>query len=180
MEDIEVRFDTKYPLETLLVAAAYTELNGKKSIYINKALKEAPFGCLNAIKEHEKVHLKGRYFLFDDFESIENKESVLLAYAKNYHFKELEEKLKDPKNNRRPIKKFNTENEVAREISHINHHTANLIAYYETNDEETKNWIMFLDGIKEDDDMRKEILDFIIEKPLGKLSNSRQKQPNFT
>lgn len=168
MEDIEVRFNRRCLSDVLDIAAAYTEPNGKKSIYINEALKEAPTGCLEAIKGHEKVHLKGRCFLFDDFESVENKGSVLLEYAKKYGFKEQEEKLKDPKN-RRPIKRFNTEMEVARAISLFNYHTANLIAYHEAKNEETKNWIMALNYMKEDEDLRKEILDFIIEKKLGKL-----------
>jgi len=171
MENIEVRFYRKHPLELYITASAYTEPNGKKSIYINEALKEAPTACLDAIKGHEKVHLKGKCFLFDDFESLESKRTVLLEYARKYRFKEQEEKLKDPKN-RRPLKRFNTEMEVAREISHINHHTANLIAYHEATDEETKNWIMFFDYIKEDDGLRHDMFDFITKKLFGRSSSS--------
>jgi hypothetical protein len=150
MEHIEVRFVEL----TSTNGFAYIAPDGTKIIGISNTLVGAPSGYLNALEGHERVHLKGNngYFLFDNWSLQEDIKKLL----KKYKFSELEKKLENPDNSYPyPMNKLYAEYEVTKELINFHRQCADLIAYYEGKDEETKNWILLSYFIGD------EVIDFI-------------------
>jgi hypothetical protein len=143
--------------------------DGKKIIYITEILKGAFQEYLDALQDHEKVHLKDGddYFLHDNLVDIgSDRGKIVRKLVSKYNFPELKKKLENPDNGYPwPVNGVVAEYEVAKELSNFHRQCVNVIAYYEESNEETKNWILLFDLIGDD------VMNFIKQKKrVGKIN----------
>ena len=161
METINVKFKNQmvYPI-------AYAAIEDSK-IYISYILDGTFPGYLEAIKAHEKVYFKGNgHFLNDNIFGMcvdpcgwifypTDLSKIVRDFLKKYKLKDLEQRLNNAKTS---DEEYNLASTIEKQLSEFHRQCVNLIAYYETNDEETKNWIMLLPYIND------EVHDFIQKK----------------
>jgi len=151
MGDIEVKFE-----KSRRMCYATVE-DGKKIIYINEILRGTFPGFLNSRIGHEKVHLKRKGgFLPDEYYVFgPERYKILRDLLRKYKFRELEELLNSIED---PRHQGTVEYYIGQLISDFHCECVDLIAYSETNNEETKNWMAI--GHFIDD----EVIDFIQNK----------------
>lgn len=165
MDSSEVRYKNKGIIGLFCIAGAVTESGGKKEIYITEALKDAPQGLKLAIEGHEKIHKRTKdNFLNDSLHLMDNYKIIVPQILAKYRLEDLEQKLKEDMGS--PFHRI-TEYEVAKELSDIFRQCVNLISYFETPDEETRNWIVALDYIRD------EIGSFMKSKKINKKTEKK-------
>jgi len=115
------------------------------AVVIPDVFRGAYEGFINALVAHERVHLKEKKgFLPDSSVYLQKHIKLLTYFVQKYRFEELEGKLKKPIDENSPDF-FLAKKEVAKKISDFHRSCANLIAFSETEDEETRNWLLSLD-----------------------------------
>jgi len=117
------------------------------AVVIPDVFRGAYEGFINALVAHERVHLREKKgFLPDSSNYLQKHIKLLTCLVQKYRFEELEEKLKRPIGEYPCLSDFFlAKKEVAKKISDFHRSCVNLIAFSETEDEETRNWLVSLD-----------------------------------